>query len=80
MNDADWNRASAVVLIHQAHVCSGPGIVLAHGNGKKFHLAPGNKRMQHSERQRIVNIVAHIGVKNHVERCRGHCRSSHGHG
>src|SRR6185312_8522888 len=71
---ADRNLRAAVERIHRIGKRPGEFIVLRHGDSEEITRATRLERVDHPERQHVVNIVPDIGIENKWKRLNSHCR------
>src|ERR1019366_7563948 len=68
------NLPAPVERVHQVHIHRRPRIVFRDRDPEQPALAAALQRVQHGQRQRIVHVVAHIGIENHRDRLRPRAR------
>ena len=67
----DRNFGIAVPRIHHIYIAGRELGILAAENAEQGDFTPVHRLVKHIERQRIVHVVAHVGIENHPQGCGG---------
>lgn len=63
----DRNFGIAVPRIHHIYIAGRELGILAAENAEQGDFTPVHRLVKHIERQRIVHVVAHVGIENHPQ-------------